>query len=92
MPKVKFLKELSLTDNCIIRTISSFAINEELAMIADFYNVDILRLKSDYNAVIMNYLKSEVNRLISVFDFEIACLRSVRIFNVLFIFSGLMFV
>jgi len=32
-------------------------------MIADLYNVDIFRLKSDYNAVIMNYSESEVNNL-----------------------------
>jgi len=52
-------------------------------MIADLYNVDILRLKSDYNAVIMKYFELEVNSLWYVYwtDFEIACLRSVRLFN-----------
>ena len=63
MRKVKFLQAMSLSDNCIIRTISSLAANEELSIIADFYNVDIVCLKNDYTAVITNYFESKVNSL-----------------------------
>ena len=53
-----------LSDNCISGLLHPRnPINEELAIIADFYNVDIVCLKNDYIAVITNYFESKVNSL-----------------------------